>query len=235
MNGLDVQEYGDCGLLLAFGAGNPEERWDGARRLASALLQAPPCGLVDATATFEHVFVCFDPAVTDHAAVSHAIRGLADDGEPPLAARCFEIPVAYGGEHGPDLADVGVQLGLSPTEVVRAHTGSPWTVRFCAAPVGAPFLNGPAVPAPVSRLPDPRTRLLPGSVGLSGRNTVIYPVVSPGGWRIVGRTPLRLFDLTDENLVRYRPGDRFRFVSIPASQWHVWADRLPEATTWEAV
>ncbi|MFI6369174.1 allophanate hydrolase subunit 1 [Nocardia sp. NPDC050630] len=233
MNELDIREYGDSGLLLALPGDTATARWEGASQLASALRLALPLGLVDVIATFEHAFISFDPLITDHATMRQAVRTLLDTVERPIAttpSQYFEIPVVYGEEYGPDLADVGAQVGLSPTEVVHFHTGSPWTVRFCGAPVGAPFLNGPTLPAPVSRLPDPRTRVQPGSVALSGPNTVIYPVVSPGGWRIIGRTPLRLFDMTDENLVRYRPGDRFRFVSVPAAQWHVWADRLPETS-----
>ncbi|WP_067479980.1 5-oxoprolinase subunit B family protein [Nocardia amamiensis] len=232
-NEIDIREYGDSGLLLTPPGETAEARWEGADKLASALRQALPVGLVDVVATFEHAFISFDPLITDHETMRKAVRSLIDLVERPKAptlSRYFEIPVVYGGEYGPDLADVGGQVGLSPTEVVHIHTGSAWTVRFCGAPVGAPFLNGPTLPAPVSRLPDPRTRVLPGSVGLSGPNTVIYPVVSPGGWRIIGRTPLRLFDMTDENLVWYRPGDRFRFVPVPATQWHMWADRLPKTS-----
>jgi KipI family sensor histidine kinase inhibitor len=128
----------------------------------------------------------------------------------------------YGGDRGPDLDLVADELGLSADDVVSMHTATPWTIRLRASPAGLPMMDGPAMPASVSRNPTPRVRVAPGSVGLSGQQCVVYPVASPGGWRLIGRTPIRLLDLATEELVPYRPGDRLRFRAIAEDEWDTW-------------
>jgi KipI family sensor histidine kinase inhibitor len=132
----------------------------------------------------------------------------------------------YGGEHGPDLRIVAEQLGLTEREVVELHTGADLKVRCLGAPVGAPMMDGPAFPVPVPRLASPRTSVPPGSVAVAGRQAVICPMRSPGGWPLLGRTPLRVLDLESESLTAYRPGDTFHFVPIAPDQWDEY-DGLP--------
>ena len=129
------------------------------------------------------------------------------------------VPVVYGGEYGPDLGQVARQLALTEREVVELHSGTLLTVRCLGAPVGAPMMDGPPFPEPIPRLASPRTSVPAGSVAVAGRQAVICPLRSPGGWPLLGRTPLRVLDLGAESLTPYRPGDQFQFVPIEPGQW----------------
>jgi len=220
--GLDITPYGDSALLVRAAPGSRERRWRTVQRLADAVQSDAVPGVRDLVATYDCLLVEFDCGRTDHDAVAGAVRRAAtrvgDDG-PVVPPRRFRIPVLYGGEHGPDLPEVADQLGLTADEVVRRHAGTEWVVRFLGAPVGAPMLDGSPFPSSVSRCPRPRTRVPAGSVAVAGAQAVIYPVASPGGWRLIGRTPLRLVDVARRPHVPYRPGDRFQFVPVPEASW----------------
>ena len=216
-----MREYGDSGLLVAVRGSSYATRWRHAQGLAQALRRSGTPGIEDVVGTYEDVFVAFDPVKTDHAAVEAAIRTVAgtveDDGAAGMGGRAFEVPVLYGHEAGPDLLPVAAEAGISPSELVRQHTASAWTVRFVASPTGTPFADRAdrgdwehVVP----RAASPRTAVPPGSVALSGQQCIIYPHRSPGGWRLIGRTPLRLVDPASEPLVPYGAGDRLVFVAV---------------------
>jgi len=227
---VSCHEYGDAAVLVDIEGDTYDDRWDVARRLGRSLPDAGVPGLVDVVATFQDVVVTFDPLVTDTDAIRSAIVEQA--GRPGASAlpRRFHVPAVYGGEHGPDLADVAAELSLTPDELVDLHTCADWTVRFTASPVGAPFMDGPDLPRSVARMREPRARLPAGSVAMSGQQSMIYPAASPGGWRIVGRTPSPLFDLDHEPPMPYAAGDVIRFFAIDATAWDDHAVR-PEADT----
>lgn len=226
---LDVREYGDSGLLVDVVADDYLERWSTAQGLAAALLADPPHGFVDVVASYQNVFASFDPLVTEHATMRAAVRArLGTSRGPGHLSRRFAVPVVYGGEAGPDLPGVAEESGVSAAELVRLHSTAPWVVRFRGSPAGAPLMDGPCLPASIARCRHPRTRVAAGSVGLSGQQCVVYTVASPGGWRLIGRTPLKMFDLADENLVAYQPGDCFQLVPIEERDWDRWVGRSPE-------
>ncbi len=207
-------------------------RWRHAQGLARALRCSGAPGIEDVVGTYEDVFVAFDPVRTHHAAVEAVIRTVAgtveEDGTAGMGGRTFEIPVLYGDEAGPDLVSVATETGVSPSELVRRHTASPWTVRFVAAPTGTPFADRADAADwdhAVARAASPRTDVPPGSVALSGQQCIIYPHRSPGGWRLIGRTPLRLVDAASEPLVPYGPGDRLAFVAVDEQRFAQLSDR----------
>jgi len=136
---------------------------------------------------------------------------------PQLAAasiqgRRIEIPVAYGGEAGPDLADVAAHTGLTPSEVVRRHSEGEYVVYLLGFLPGFAFMGGLAPELATPRRAEPRVAVPARSVGIGGEQTGIYPVVSPGGWQLIGRTSLELFDPTAAEPTLLRPGDFVRFV-----------------------
>lgn len=207
---MKIEPYGDSALLVQPGG---ENAWQTVQSLADVLTGS---GVTDLVATYDSLLVAFDCVRIGHDELAAHIRGIElKNPSTPTASQCFEIPVIYD---GPDLADVAAELGLSEDEVVRLHSGTDWVVRFLGAPAGAPMLDGSPFPAPVSRRPSPRTSVPAGSVAVSGSQAVIYPVVSPGGWRLLGRTPLRLVDTARDPMVPYRPGDRFRFVPVSGAR-----------------
>jgi len=209
-----IQDCGDSAVIVTAVEGDAERRWEVVHALATAIEE------YDAVPTYDSLLVEFDCATTDHEAVRDIVRAAADrlpSAPVQRASRRFVVPVVYGGEHGPDLPLVAEQLGLTEREVVERHSGTPLTVRCLGAPAGAPMMDGPPFPKPVPRLASPRTNVPPGSVAVAGRQAVISPMPSPGGWPLLGRTPLRVLDL--DRLAPYRPGDRFQFVPIEPDQW----------------
>ncbi|MBX9623260.1 MAG: allophanate hydrolase subunit 1 [Gemmataceae bacterium] len=170
-------------------------------RFAAAVRDAGPAWLVDVVPAYASVGVFFD---ADVIGVGDVIQGR----EPLVHA----IPVCY--DRGPDLAAVAAHLGLSADEVVRLHTGTEYTVYAIGFVPGFPYLGYlPPELCGVPRLASPRLRVEPGSVGLTGRQTGVYPLARPGGWSLIGRTPLVLVDVAD-GYFPLRVGDRVRFARI---------------------
>lgn len=222
------RQYGDSAVLADVESDDYELRWSVTQAIGQALRTTPPPGFVDIVASYQTAFVSFDPLVTDHQEITAAIERVVDHPPPRPDPRRFTVPVAYGGAAGPDLESTAALLDLTPSEVVELHTSHDWVVRFVGSPLGAPMMDGPRMPLSVPRLAEPRARLEPGSVGLSGFQSIIYNAASPGGWRLIGRTPALLFDLGHPPHVAYRPGDRIRFRALQHSNWDRWRRPLDE-------
>lgn len=128
--------------------------------------------------------------------------------------RIVDIPVVYGGEEGPDLQEVAEACGLSQEQVIQIHTSALYPVHMIGFMPGFPYLGGmdPRIATP--RRSEPRLRVPAGSVGIGGDQTGIYPLDSPGGWNLIGRTVVRLFDPEQESPVLLKPGDQVRFVEV---------------------
>ncbi|RYF82499.1 MAG: 5-oxoprolinase subunit PxpB [Comamonadaceae bacterium] len=135
------------------------------------------------------------------------------DAAPAVKARTVEIPVDYGGEHGPDLHAVAQHTGLSAAEVVQRHSAGEYVVYLLGFLPGFAFMGGLAPELATPRRSEPRTAVPALSVGIGGAQTGIYPSVSPGGWQLIGRTPLQLFDPHAASPTLLRAGDRVRFVA----------------------
>ena len=218
---LDLRPYGDRGVLAGVVDDDYETRWGLTQTLSARLREVHPPWLVDVVATYDHLFVDFDPGLGDHDDVQARLQELyADLGDRGATTfedgRTFEVPVLFGGEAGPDLEDVARELDLTPEALVERLTAIPWRLRFVASPVGTPFTDREDWDVTVPRVPVPRVAVPPGSVALSGSQSIIYPVRSPGGWRLVGQTPLRLVSTDPDSgrLVAYRAGDRLRYVPV---------------------
>ena len=177
--------------------------------LHDALTEAPPPGVVDVVPAARTVLLVVDPAVTTLAALAQALRrtplrtGRQERGE------LVEVPVVYDGV---DLTDAADLLGWDASELVRRHTGAEWSVAFCGFAPGFGYLVSPDWPVDVPRRSSPRTAVPAGSIALAGQFSGVYPRESPGGWRLVGRTSLAVFDLSRDPAALLRPGVRVRFV-----------------------
>lgn len=149
-------------------------------------------------------------------AAVRAVVAMVGEGSAEPDARLVTIPVAYGGESGPDLADVAARTGLSVDEVIARHAAPTYRVAFIGFLPGFPYLMGldPALHLP--RRATPRTRVPAGAVAIGGAQTGIYPVASPGGWHLIGRTALSLFDPAASPPSLLRAGDRVRFRPVDA-------------------
>ncbi|WP_297351296.1 5-oxoprolinase subunit PxpB [Paraburkholderia sp.] len=135
------------------------------------------------------------------------------------APRVVEIPVCYGGEHGPDLGEVAHACGLSEHKVIELHSGALVDVMMLGFAPGHPYLGMLDARLSPARRATPRTAVAPGSIGLANRQSVIYPLTLPGGWNLIGRTPLALFDPVREAPCLVNAGDQVRFVPITPEQF----------------
>jgi len=171
-------------------------------------------GVTNLHPAYASILIDFDPRVIQHRDVERAAVDLFTKATaaPVPAPRTVEIPVEYGGECGPDLEDVAALTGRAPGEVVALHSGAEYLVYFLGFSPGFPYLGGLPESIAVPRLETPRRRVPAGSVAIGGRQTGVYPLASPGGWRIIGRTSLRLFDPALNPPALLRMGDHVRFV-----------------------
>ena len=148
-----------------------------------------------------------------------AEKGAASSGEDPAAGRLVEIPVCYGGDFGEDLGFVAAHGGLTEEEVIRIHSGRDYRIYMLGFLPGFPYLGGLDSRLFTPRLSTPRVKIPAGSVGIGGEQTGIYPLESPGGWQLIGRTPLTLFSPGTGGALPYGPGDRIRFVPISPQEY----------------
>jgi KipI family sensor histidine kinase inhibitor len=213
------QPAGDSALLVTFGEQIDLAANRQAHALGLAILEAQSRhllpGLGEAVPGYVTLLVHYDPLRLNYKTVEHFVRqNLANAEGQAVEPRQVEVPVVYGDEAGPDLAFVAEHCGLAESEVIRIHSERDYPVYMMGFTPGFPYLGGmdPAIAAP--RLSSPRSRVAGGSVGIAGEQTGIYPLDSPGGWRIIGRTPLRLFDPTRESPFLLAPGDLVRFVPV---------------------
>jgi inhibitor of KinA len=204
----------DHSLLVSFGDEVSIEIHHNVLRL-SVLLQGLP-ELLNVNPGYCSVLVSFDLRRTEMAAVESMMREvLVRLASVPLpAARTVEVPVRYGGADGPDLEEVARLHGIAADEVVRIHSTPQYLVYFVGFSPGFPYLGGmpPAIATP--RLATPRRLVPAGSVGIGGDHTGVYPVASPGGWRIIGRTPLQIFRADRDPMTLLSMGDYVRFVAL---------------------
>jgi inhibitor of KinA len=202
-----VQPLGDQAALAAFA----DEA--SALRFAAAVRQEPPPWLIDVVQAYATVAVFYDLLRVGYREVEAWVRQVHPPSGPDAAiGRSHEIPCCY--ERQLDLARVSDHLNMSPDDVIRLHTSMEYTVYAIGFSPGFPYLGYlPESLCGVPRLSAPRVRVEPGSVGLTGQQTGIYPEARPGGWNLIGQTPLQLVDVAD-GYFPLRTGDRVRFVCI---------------------
>lgn len=228
MSDLRIVAAGDAALVAEFGDRIDVALNARATALADRLARAFVHGVRDIVPTFTSVAVYFDPLVTDVERLRQRMSDLAAEPEsartdvprPPVV-----VPVCYGGEFGPDLRDVATFAGLSEAETVERHTAASYRVFMLGFMPGFAYLGGvdPRIAAP--RRQTPRTRVPAGSVGIAGPQTGIYPRDTPGGWQIVGRTPLTIFAADRDPPCLFKAGDTVRFQPITPTDFARRADR----------
>ena len=222
-----VCPVGDTGLLASF-----EQRISQSVSVAVAALNtrvaaAAIPGVVETVPAFATLLIFYDPLVTEYDAVAAAVQKLAKAPGSDTAAgegRLVEIPVCYGGTFGPDLPFVAEHAGLTEKEVMELHAGREYRIYMLGFLPGFPYLGGLDERLFTPRLASPRTAIPAGSVGIGGEQTGVYPIASPGGWQLIGRTPLKLFDPSVGRLP-YAAGDRIRFCPITQDEFDVIAQK----------
>jgi KipI family sensor histidine kinase inhibitor len=221
-----VVPFGEAALLVEW-AEHPDLRVNArVHALAAALRADPPPGLRGVTPAYVSLLVEFDPLATDVRALHERLLQSLDAPPPELpsaAHRVREIPTVYGGEFGPDLREVARRTGLSEQEVVRSHVATTMTVYMIGFSPGYPYMGDLPSELRLPRRATPREQVPPGSVAIADRQSSIYTRATPGGWHLIGRTPLVLFDERRDPPAYFAPGDRVRHVPIAASAWDAFA------------
>lgn len=179
-------------------------------------------GIRECVVAYSSMAIYFDPLKVAPDKLRQKLADLLDayDEEKQSAQDLLIIPVAYGGAMGPDLPFVASNAGISEEEVVRRHSSRDYYCYMLGFTPGFPYLGGMDESIAAPRLSSPRQAIPAGSVGIAGKQTGIYSIESPGGWQLIGRTPLKLFDLRREDPTLIRPGDRIRFIPIEEEEFH---------------
>jgi KipI family sensor histidine kinase inhibitor len=209
-----IREAGDSALLLELAGGIDPEVNARAVAIAEAVRNAGIAGVRGVISTYRSVAVYFDPLVADAALVTDVLRGAQRAAPVQRVERVVDIPVAYGGDNGPDLEDVAARARMSVQEVIERHAARTYRVYMMGFLPGFAYLGtlDPALATP--RRPTPRLRVPRGSVAIAGQQTGVYPTESPGGWQLIGRTSTDVFDPARTPAALLAPGDHVRFVPV---------------------
>lgn len=217
----EITIAGDSALNLEFAKAITPETSALVRMAATCLAEDPIEGVVELVPTFCSLMVVYDPCIVGFDELSARLRAKLRVLTVSAATfrRIVEIPVCYGGEFGPDMANVEKHTRLSEDEIVRLHTAHDYLIDMLGFLPGFAYLGGLDKRLHTPRLATPRTRIEAGSVGIGGAQTGIYPLPSPGGWQLIGRTPLRPYDPDREKPILYKAGDYIRFVPISREEY----------------
>ena len=211
---------GDMALVAEIGDAISPEINRRVRSLTDALEQGGVPGVFDFLPTYRSVLVYYDPLVATSDEVQDGIRLLLQSAQSTDATtqNIVHLPTLYGGDLGPDIAFVAQHNGIDEQEVIRMHSGTDYLVYMMGFSPGFAYLGGLDERLATPRLQSPRTEIPPGAVGIAETQTGVYPVASPGGWQLIGRTPVRLFDPARERPVLLNAGDYVRFVPIESRE-----------------
>jgi inhibitor of KinA len=219
-----IRHLGDRGLLIELGTGIDPAVNRRVKRLHRIIAREKLHGVVETVPAYASLLVVFDPLQAAPEALKRQIAGMCDFEDENVAEQraVVEVPVVYGGEAGPDLDAVAAYHGLSVDDVIGLHTGTVYRVYMIGFTPGFPYMGELPEALDTPRRDTPRTHIPKGSVAIAQRQTGIYPVVSPGGWQIIGCTPLELFDPGKETPSFLTMGDAVRFTPITAEEAVQW-------------
>jgi inhibitor of KinA len=219
--GARFQPASDQSLLIYFGHQITLDAHDRVRRFLRLLELEPIASVRNLHPAYCSVLVQFDPLKLRHEELAEILeQNIARLPEVNLPEpRHVEIPVCYGGEHGPDLVEVASMLSLTPEQVIDLHSAVTYVVYFLGFVPGFAYLGELPQALVTSRLATPRRKVPAGSVGIAGSQTGVYPFATPGGWRLLGRTPVSLFQPDRAELSALSIGDRVRFIPISSEQF----------------
>ena len=212
---------GDTGLIVEFGEGIDPEVNAKVRALAGAVRKNSVAGITEIIPTYRSLLIVYDPLETNPDALIGLVVQIEDtiDETDEKDITIVEIPVCYGNEFGPDIEMVSQSTNMDIKEVIHLHSQPEYLIYMVGFTPGFPFLGGLDERLFTPRLSTPRMKVPKGSVGIANNQTGIYPVDSPGGWQIIGRTPLTLFDPLRENPFLFKAGDRIKFVPISSDEY----------------
>ncbi|MCB2307690.1 5-oxoprolinase subunit PxpB [Clostridium estertheticum] len=212
---------GDRALVVEFGDKIEDQVNSKIRSLTVAIAQEGVIGINETIPTYRSLMVIYDPMIMELDELISVLKSIIlkmHELELP-GAKVIEIPTLYGGEYGPDIEFVAKHNKISIDEVIKIHTDREYLIYMIGFTPGFPYLGGMSDKIEAPRLQNPRTKIPVGSVGIAGKQTGIYPVESPGGWQLIGRTPVKLYDPCRDEPVLLNAGDYIKFVSIDENEY----------------
>ena len=215
----EVHEYGDSAVMISIQSADPELRRRRIVDIRDSFIAHRPDGVTDLVSGLESLLVEYDPLLTDPTQLRRTLSCItrAEGATEVLVRRMFDVPVVFDAETGPDLEAVAKELNLTSDDVVNSLASNELTIVLLAAAM-APMMSGVRLPAPVARLAQPRTNVPAGSIMIAGANAIIQPFPGPTGWRVVGRTPLAIVDITQDPPVSFTPGDIVRLRAVSSDE-----------------
>lgn len=218
-----ILPYGDGALHVQFHEEICEEGFASVQTFFRVLSSLHDARILELIPTYHSVTVFYRPGVS-YQEMSELIQTVQDksaeqNSKSSISMRQVIIPVCYGGEYGPDLEYVAHYHNLRPHEVIAKHTAPEYLIYMIGFMPGFPYMGGLNPELATPRLNRPRAVVPQGSVGIAGQQTGLYPLTSPGGWQLIGRTPLSLFDVNSDPPTLLRSGDHVRFESISPKEF----------------
>ena len=228
---MGIEPLGDSALVVRIVddfAGDPEGSLNAVLAALRSLEAAAIPGVTELAPAYSTVAVFYEPARIEtfehlRATIEGILNASSVEGEVKIEPPLVEIPVCYDREFGLDLDDVARGTGLDPAEIVRRHSSASYRVNCVGFIAGFPFMSGMPAELATPRRATPRKEIPAGSVGIGGAQTGIYPRISPGGWNLIGRTPLRLFDIQRAPPTVLQAGDRVRFREISREEFEAFS------------
>ncbi|MFS0750634.1 5-oxoprolinase subunit PxpB [Oceanobacillus sp. 1P07AA] len=218
---FEVQPYGDRGVRIQFGESIQKVVNDQIRDFCTVLEKSRIEGVLEWIPTYTAVTIWYDPFEIVYDSLEEKIFNVKEkmhNGE-ISPARVVHIPVYYGGKKGPDLDDVAQYHKITTEELVSLHSSSDYLIYMMGFIPGFPYLGGLPEQIATPRLEKPRRSIPAGSVGIAGEQTGIYPLESPGGWRIIGQTPISLYNPENEHPILLKAGDYIRFIPVERKEF----------------
>jgi len=222
VNELSIHPLGDQALSIVLENEISPEVSQKVLSLAQAIEKELAREIIETVPAYSSLSVYFHPLTTSFESLSTSVQKLWEELQietDDISQEVVEIPVLYGGEIGPDLDRVAKQSGLTPEEVINHHTSREYRVYMIGFLPGFPYLGGLDEQLATPRLDTPRQNVKAGSVGIADRQTGMYPIDSPGGWNIIGQTPVKLFDPQREDPFLLKAGQSLRFKQVSEEEW----------------
>lgn len=218
---FQIEPFGDCGIRVQLGNSISKETNAKIRSLSWFIEREKIRGVIEWIPTYTAVSIYYEPYVITFEEIKQQIESMREKLEkitlPP--ANVIKLPVYYGGETGPDLEQVANHNQLSIDEVIRIHTSSDYLIYMMGFTPGFPYLGGMSEKIATPRLKEPRLKVPAGSVGIAGSQTGVYPMETPGGWQIIGKTPVKLYDPMRNKPILLKAGNYIRFVQVSESEY----------------
>lgn len=225
---IQFHPLGDQGIQVVFGDQINEEVSFQIRSFTKLLSTQEKLPIIESVPAYTTLSIYYDVMRMGYTEMVENLKVLSSEMPDDLHEKQYiiEIPICYGGIYGPDLNDVAAHNQFTPKEVVSIHTYTPYLVYMLGFSPGFPYLGGMSEQIACPRLATPRAKVPKGSVGIAGGQTGIYSVDSPGGWRIIGRTPLPLYQPRSESPILLQAGDYVRFVAIQPKDYEDLAKKV---------